>query len=198
MRPEWYGDKRDLVKWTVLLLLAGKFKTERILQITYFRPSVFAKIDVDGKKENIPVEVIDHFRNLQNAKNINTSIKITVFDKIFQDRNDYLKAIKTLLLEHRKEKCVVFLDPDTGLEPNGASNLNHVLETEVREIWKVIKPEDILVFYQHQTNRKGAPWVDQKRSQLANAIGVPKDSVKIVSGFDIAGDVVFYYVRKAK
>ena len=81
MRDKWYGDKRDLVKWSVLLLLSEKFKAERILQIAYLRPSEFPKIEIDGKEEDIPPEVIAHFRNIHNIESLNTIIKITVFHK---------------------------------------------------------------------------------------------------------------------
>jgi hypothetical protein len=36
MKDEWYGDKRDLVKWGVLLHLAATFKATRILQVPYY------------------------------------------------------------------------------------------------------------------------------------------------------------------
>ncbi|WP_157844579.1 hypothetical protein [Dehalococcoides mccartyi] len=33
MKDKWYGDKRDLVKWGVLLTLAKMFSARRILQV---------------------------------------------------------------------------------------------------------------------------------------------------------------------
>jgi hypothetical protein len=96
-----------------------------------------------------------------------------------------------------QERCVVFLDPDNGLEPQNAG-LQHVLETEARSIWEAVKPHDFFVFYQHQTNYAGQPWIEPKRLQLAGALGVPQQSLKIASGPAIARDVVLYYIQRAE
>jgi len=37
MRNRWYSDKRDLVKWSILIHLARMTAATRILQIAYFR-----------------------------------------------------------------------------------------------------------------------------------------------------------------
>jgi hypothetical protein len=55
MRPKWYGDNRDLVKWLVLINLAEMNTAKRILQIAYFRDNDFCGIEIDGKKFNIPL-----------------------------------------------------------------------------------------------------------------------------------------------
>ena len=55
---------------------------------------------------------------------------------------------------------------------------------------------DIFAFYQHQTNRNGQPWIEPKRFRLAQAIGAGIHQVKMVSGPEIAQEVVFFYVQK--
>jgi len=57
--------------------------------------------------------------------------------------------------------------------------------------------DDILVFYQHQTNRNGQPWIEPKKMQLANAIGVDESYVKVANGDSIAHDVAFYFLPKS-
>ena len=54
MRDRWYGDKRDLVKWGVLLNLATDHGAGKILQITYFRPGEWPPLEIDGKERSIP------------------------------------------------------------------------------------------------------------------------------------------------
>ena len=62
MRDKWYGDKRDLIKWGVLLRLADHFDAMRILQLAYYRPSEFVgRLEIDGQECDIPGEVIAHF-----------------------------------------------------------------------------------------------------------------------------------------
>jgi hypothetical protein len=96
-----------------------------------------------------------------------------------------------------QERCVVFLDPDTGLEPNGVGNAKHVLESEALAFWDALPQESVFVFYQHETNKAGKPWIEDKRAQLAGAIGVPIEKLGVASGPKIAKDVVFFYASKA-
>jgi hypothetical protein len=195
MRDKFYSDNRDLVKWAVLHRLAEIYEVRRILQIAFYRPSKFANILIDDEEHDIPQEVIAHFRDFRTVEGINSKIQVTVFDELFKDRNSYLKAVKDFLSKFWKETCVVFLDPDTGLQPQNP-NLDHVLESEAKIIWEVLKAGDLYVFYQHQNNRAGREWIEPKRSQLENALDLNKQSIKVASGPGIARDVVFYYTRK--
>ena len=56
MRDRWYADNRDLIKWGVLFRLAEKYEAERIIHVVYYRPSIFAQIEIDGERfGSIPV-----------------------------------------------------------------------------------------------------------------------------------------------
>jgi hypothetical protein len=195
MRDIWYADNHDLIKWGVLFRLAEKYEATRIVQVVYYRPSNFGQIEIDGQQVAIPEEVIAHFRNVRAVGSIDSHIRVAVFDPVFQNRQAYLQAMLALLPAYAGERCVVFLDPDTGLEPQTPS-LEHVLGTEVNAIWVNMRSGDVFVFYQHQTNRAGQPWIPQKHAQLAQALGVPQASVKIASGEAIARDVVFFFIQK--
>ncbi len=48
MRNKWYSDNRDLVKWSVLLLLAEGCGADRIIQIAYYKESPFQELEIDG------------------------------------------------------------------------------------------------------------------------------------------------------
>lgn len=197
MRDIWYADNRDLVKWGVLLRLAAIFEAVRIIHLAFYRPSEFGKLLIDGREHDIPEEVIAHFRNLRTIGSIGSKVRVTVFDPVFKDRAAHQQAILALLPAFGQERCIIFLDPDTGLEPRTPS-LDHVLAPEVRAIWDKMKSGDVFAFYQHQTNRSGQPWVEPKRGQLAEALGIPIQALKIASGVGIAQDVVFFYTQKAE
>jgi hypothetical protein len=196
VRDSWYADNRDLIKWGTLLRLAGIFEAIRIIQLAFYRPSEFGRLVIDGQEYDIPEEVIAHFRNLRTIGSLGSKVRVTVFDPVFQDRAAHQQAILALLPAFGQERCIVFLDPDTGLEPRTPS-LDHVLASEARAIWDAMKPGDVFAFYQHQTNRAGQPWIEPKRGQLADALAVPIESVKIASGPGIAQDVVFFYTQRA-
>lgn len=199
MRDEWYSDKRDLVKWSVLLLLSARCKADRIIQVAYYNRSDFGEIEIAGERYPIPDEVISHFRRIGKVAGLTTRPRITVFDAAFEkrDRGSYLDAVRSLIASFSEERCIVFLDPDTGLEPNGTADQKHVLNRELHAIWEALPKEWLLVFYQHQTNRNGEPWIEPKRAQVAKAIGIPLASVRVASGPKVANDVVFFFATKA-
>lgn len=207
MQDIWYADKRDLVKWATLYHLAHIFKGSLILQIAFYRKEKpFGKVIIDGQAKEIPKEVISHFRDIRKIKDINFPVEI--FDSSFEykkeevkHRHDYLLSAIEWLGSHRKEKLIVFLDPDTGLQPKQTKpktkpKPEHVSEEEVKKIWDALKPKDVLVLYQHQTNRRGESWIDDKQIQLATALGLSGDVVKLAYGPKVAKDVVFFYAQK--
>jgi hypothetical protein len=196
MRDVWYADNRDLIKWGALFHLARVFEAVRILQVAYYRVSEFGRLVIDGQECEISYEVLAHFRNLRTIGGLGSKVRITVFDSVFHDRVAYQQAVLALLPTFRQERCIVFLDPDTGLEPRTPS-LDHVLSSEARAIWDAMKAGDVFAFYQHQTNRAGQPWIEPKRSQLADALVVSTEAIKIASGPAIAQDVVFFYTQRA-
>ncbi|MGO9527111.1 MAG: hypothetical protein ACLP0A_06030 [Verrucomicrobiia bacterium] len=196
MRNKWYSDNRDLVKWSVLLLLAEGCGADRIIQIAYYKESPFQELEIDGHQHEIPSEVLSHFRDIRRIKALASRPRIEVFDNLFSNRNLYLEAVKGFITSFTSERCVVFLDPDTGLEPPGNPSLAHVLNREVRFIWDVLPPNWVMVFYQHRTNRNKQPWIDAKHKQFAQAIGRPQREVKLAYGKKIAGDVVFFFASK--
>lgn len=199
MRDQWYSDKRDLVKWSVLLHLAEENRSDRIIQIAYYNPSEFSDIQIDGRSHPIQDKVISHFRNIGNISTLTTSPKITVFDSPFKRRarKSYLDSAIKHVDSFAGERCIVFLDPDTGLEPKGKANHTHVTNQEVSTFWAAIKHDWILVFYQHQNNKNGGPWIEPKRAQFAEAANIPLESVKLACSPKLANDVVFFFALKS-
>jgi signal recognition particle GTPase len=123
--------------------------------------------------------------------------EIVVLDTEFGDREEYMNAIKQFIRQNdSKHHCIVFLDPDIGLEPHGRPKHDHVLKKELKEIWKEMPPKWVLVIYQHKTTLSGQEWVEPKCKQFSEAINIPRTDIKIAHGFDIANNVVFFYAVK--
>jgi len=196
MQDKYYADRRDLIKWSVLIRLAEQYKLSRIIQIAYLRPSTFDMIDIAGKQTELPPQVLAHFRNIRNITALHTEISISVFDRMFDGRITYHKALSRYLAEFGAELRLVFLDPDTGLQPAGKPDLKHVFDAEAHAIWSQLKTSEVFAFYQHQTNRGGKPWIEEKRTQLENAIKVGKGAVLVGQSPGIANDVVIYFAVK--
>jgi hypothetical protein len=169
---------------------------KRILQIAYFRDDDFDGVEINGVKLDIPSEIKSHFRDIRRIQELSLPVKVSVFDTVLGNRKEYLDQARKFIVSFSHERCIVFLDPDTGLEPP-RPNLNHVLDSEIRELWDALKPGDVLALYQHQTNKNGRPWVEPKSVQFERAIAVAAGSSKIACGFSLARDVVLFYVPKA-
>jgi hypothetical protein len=199
MKDIWYSDNRDLVKWGILIRLAELYGVRRILQVAYYRPSVWQTIKIDGQEHQISKNVISHFRDLRSILRLGVkgaqNVQIDVVDSTFENRETYLKEILRTVQHLRESPQIVFLDPDTGLECTKPT-LKHVLEWELAQIWAAMRPNDILVLYQHQTNRNGAPWVGPKREQFENALGIGGGTAKTATGA-AARDVAFFFAQKS-
>ena len=196
MQDKYYADHRDLIKWSVLIRLAEQYRLSRIIQIAYLRPSTFDMIDIAGQQTELPPQVRMHFRNIHKITALHTDIRISVFDRVFDDRRTYYDAVSRYLAKFGAELRLVFLDPDTGLEPAGKPVLKHVLDAEAYAVWSQLKTNEVFAFYQHQTNRAGKPWIKEKRTQLENAIKVGKGAVLVGQSPPIAKDVVIYFAIK--
>jgi hypothetical protein len=198
MQDQWYGDKRDLVKWGVLVELASHFGTEHILQVLYYRATALDKpLEIDGRSVNLPAIVMRQFRNVGNIASLGGKARVELIDSPFADRDKYLDHVLERIRARRVKAGIVFLDPDTGLQSRNPG-LEHVLEFEVRSIWQEMHRGDVLVFYQHKTNRSGAEWINPKKQQLENALGVPSGAVKVARAPTIARDVVLFFIEKTK
>ena len=197
MKDQWYADNRDLVKWSILIQLAKQNSINHILQVAYYRKSEFGNVTIDDLDLEIPEEVKNHFRNINNIKAVSDSITIDVFDKeLTENRDAYLDQVILAIKEYDRKPTIIFLDPDTGLEPN-RPNLNHVLNDEAKKIWRTLKSGDMIALYQHQTNKNGQPWIEPKHEQFALALKEPVQNVKVAHGKSIARDVVFFYAKKS-
>ena len=196
MRDKWYADNRDLVKWGVLLTLAERHAATHILQVLYYRPTEWAYLEVDGEDVPVPAAVIRHFRCASAVLAINAPVPIEVVADTFENREEYHRVVVDCIRRRSTTPGIVFLDPDTGLASR-TPTLDHVLESELSTLWAELKIGDVLVFYQHQTNRNGQPWIPEKKEQFERAIGLPAGTAKLARAEKIAQDVVFFYARKA-
>jgi len=197
MQDLWYGDRRDLAKWGILLELSRQYMCRHVLQILYYRPNTWGKIELGNKQVDIAPEVIRHFRCPVSVRSICTDIGVEVLEEEFKQPKDYLECIKTAIRLRSVVPGVVFLDPDIGLEPEGGNRtLAHVSSIELKEIWSSLCYEDLLVLYQHQDNRAGREWRDRKRRQFARVVGLADNSVRLAHAPEIAHDVAFYYAQR--
>ncbi len=127
MRNEFYGDSRDVAKWSTILKTAKTHHCKSILYVGLLRCDEhtgegLAEHHVDGEapiiwrffeEERSRFRKDVSLRKATNVKNLERrlGIKIEVVDRLWEQskRDDYFKPLRL------KGKLLVFLDPDTGI-----------------------------------------------------------------------------------
>ena len=92
MRDWLYGDKRDIVKWGAILIIARKKSIHTVLQVALYRPdNSNYQLTIDGSKEPLPIEVIRHFRDIDQIHRLaaNAKVRIDIHKDIFQWRPEF-------------------------------------------------------------------------------------------------------------
>jgi hypothetical protein len=83
MKDLWYGDNRDLVKWTTLVHLAQRHQLRHILQVLYYRPSTWHEVEVGGDNVGIPESVKMHFRDAASICGMKCGATIEILGAVF-------------------------------------------------------------------------------------------------------------------
>jgi hypothetical protein len=200
MQGLWYGDKRDRVKWGALVHLAKEKNISCIIQVAYFRHGPYLKLQINEceveREVALPQEVWDHFSDLRHIERLGdaTGLEIIVLDEEFKpgSRPKYIAEIVSKL-KNIKCRKIVFLDPDTGIEPKNPEP-EHVTTEDLQEIWanEGLLPDDLLVVYQHadRTNK----WLPDRIETMSSACGGVK--IETITGKGIASDVAMLWCLK--
>jgi hypothetical protein len=120
MQGLWYGDRRDRVKWGALAHLAGRYRLASILQVAYYRDGFGRLLKTDTGEHAISESVWKHFADLAAIERLSEALGVEVrvhvepFDP--RKRDEYLTGV-LCAAEKRRRPRLLFLDPDTGIEP---------------------------------------------------------------------------------
>lgn len=209
MRDCWYADKRDVVKWGVVLLLAQKRFARTVIQVALYRadrPNYYLTIEgTTESAEPLPIEVIRHFRDIDHIQNLaeKANLRIDIHKDLFQWRSEfhtredfrraYFDALASRIGQY-SEPVLVLLDPDTGIAPENCG-YEHVTAQEIRTVLRAMKLGDILLFYQHARLGDGE-WLNTTREELRRAVGAGIPVVTVTCK-EIANDVAFFVVDRS-
>ena len=195
MRGRWFADDRDLVKWSALVKIAERAHIASILQVTYRRTDELPTVRVDDVTTPVDPRVWTFFRDLRKIEGLGREIgmKITVLEDEFdsRQRGRYEAKVRETIVRMRPGAVLLFLDPDTGLQPLTASGA-HVTREDVTNLWNVLQGGDALVIYQHA--RRDTTW----RSAVAAELSRLCDGARIscASSTDIGKDVALFFTHK--
>jgi len=151
MQGLWYGDRRDRVKWGALAHLAKRFRLASILQVAYFRDGVERLLKTDTGEHAIPEPVWKHFADLAAVEGLSRilgveiHVHVDVFDP--KKRKKYIDDVLCAAEKHPRPR-LLFLDPDTGIQP-GTLKPEHVSAEEITRLWRALGAGEVLAVCQH-------------------------------------------------
>jgi len=148
------------------------------------------------KRATVPRRVWNHFSDLRGIERLGRVMgaRVVVVDFPFQEsqRGEYVRRVTDLVQRYGRTK-IVFLDPDTGIQPDELAGPKHATFTDVQRLWGATKRNDILAVYQHASRRSG--WIQKKAKQAGAACG--GSQVSAIRSPGISKDVALLWTRKA-
>jgi hypothetical protein len=196
VRERWFGDDRDVVKWTTLLHIARSHDLAAIVYAPYWRPEPAPRVVMMGANPIfVPDEVWRFFRDFRRIRQLSESKpKISIVDADFNPRRrgEYIAA--TIGEIDRAERpLLLFVDPDTGIAPKSAAG-EHVTGEEIAQLWSALKPGEWLVLYQHA--RREAEWTKKVSAELSGICGGA--AVEVAQSSQFGKDVAFLCVCRQR
>jgi hypothetical protein len=171
MRDQFFGNDRDIVKWTTLLHLAREHELATVLYAPFWRPEPAPRVVMlKDKPIFVPDEVWRFFRDYRRIRQLSKkSPKIAIVDADFNPRKRRQYIDYTLAeIAEADRPLLLFLDPDVGLAPAKAT-AEHVTPEEIAELWSALEPGEWLVVYQHA--RRESEWVKRVSDELSGTCG---------------------------
>ena len=197
MRDRWYGDDRDVVKWSAVLHLARREGLSDVVYAAMYRPGDDWPLLATARGPvALPEGVVCHFRDLGDLQRLatRTGLRIATVKEPFVDRAAYFRRLRERVGKY-EAPVLVLLDPDTGLAPDSGAGPEHVTSDEVAALFAALRPGDLLACYQHARRQKD--WRGRARRAFANAPGVPSFEVEVLRS-ELARDVLLLAVKKGE
>lgn len=195
MRDRWYGDDRDVVKWSAVVHLARREAIAEVLHAALYRPEdEWPRLATARGPAALPDEVVRHFRDLADLRRLAAAarLRIETVTEPFVDRDAYFGRVCARVRAY-DAPVLVLLDPDVGLAPDGDAGPQHVASADVAAVFGALPPGGLLACYQHARRQKD--WRGRARRAFANAPGVPSFEVEALRS-DLARDVLLLAVKK--
>jgi hypothetical protein len=192
MRLRWVGDSRDYVKWDCVFENAsGRF--------VFYVPMLRCNVDPICKHPEVQRHFdqrksLDQFRELFPEHFAVFSFprreySISVADEYFRLVTERIGELQ------QKERVLVFIDPDTGIEPASGAQDEHLRAKDLFLVWKALRAGDKLIVYQH-ASRKGN-WRQYLGRRAGQALQI--DPTLVPDPYyneDLARDVCFLVLEK--
>jgi len=203
MRHQFYADRNDVEKWTLVFRLAkergasvfwavmltpdvGNTHGGNWSSVAGADPAVAAFFDQERKRINAG-EQRDLTRTalLAGERGITLHTFADAYPGGQDAQSEYFRQLLAAVAQITDPR-IVFLDPDNGLAGRNATNA-HIRKEHLRQTWDALRAGDVLVLYQH--GYRVADWPEVKCEQVGEAL----DAAVQVAG---TGPVRFFYATR--
>jgi hypothetical protein len=193
MRLRWVGDARDYVKWDCVVEHAnGRY--------VFYVPMLRSSVD-PACKHSVVQDHFDRRKNLDQFQELFPErFAVFIFPlKEYSKKNadEYFFSVKSRINELPRAKgLLVFIDPDTGIEPVSGAHEEHLRARDIRSVWESLLQGDKLVIYQHASRAEG--WREKLRRRASEILEIELNSIS-EPYFDetLAKDVCFLVLEKS-
>ena len=193
MRRQWFGDNRDYVKWSCI-----RAEATDALAVVYgpmLREDSHSGERLDPKVKQF-FDKPKNFSVISELFPAGFSYLPHTYEVDNSDR--YFDRFEELITDAQQEsKVLVFLDPDTGIQPRKSKPGNaHLLESDMKRVCQQLRAGEKLVVYQHASREAGWREVRSKdlmalAATMGTCLGEPYHEEKT------AKDVCFFVFTKA-
>jgi hypothetical protein len=193
VKNQYFGDRRDLFKYDLLLDLVEAHGAGRLTFIPMLTPpdnsgqGRLSQSDCRNRRpvlyEFLQASVASGQRDIRRVREIMRIFGVDIMpfrDDVWfvpEQRADYFKALPSEYLT----RSVVFFDPDIGLETGTASYTRsrgpekYLFYSELKDVWARVSIDSVVVVYQHLQNdaTKRVFDVERRVRDLRRCLGAP-------------------------
>jgi hypothetical protein len=191
MQLRWVGDSRDYVKWdcvfensegrSVFYVPMLRSNVDSICKHSEVQRHFDQRKDLDQFEELFP----GCFHLFSPQEEYSTKIA----EEYFRSVIDRLKELQ------RKQKVLVFIDPDTGIEPRGGAKNEHLRCRDLHAVWNALQTGDKLMIYQHAP--RVGNWKQHLKEYVADVLK-PEPVSEPYFNEKLAKDACFLALEKSK
>ncbi len=177
MQNEFYGDRKDVWKWSVTLNAAGP--RHRILYVPMLtlgpgndfgnpgpeaRGDVVQFFDCERKQFAEPIRTVRRLKSWLGDR-------LEIIDGYYEHRNrsNYFLGVQEILRQRVTGLLwLVLIDPDIGIEPSNPDK-RHICKAELATVWESLNDGDVLIVYQHADRSDSG--LETRESRLREVVG---------------------------
>jgi hypothetical protein len=191
VRKQWFGDTRDYVKWNFVFSEAqpdyivcyiAMARPDEIS--TSINPTVRAFFERYKNLELAGEMFVGRFRSL--LREYEKKDAVSYFD-------DAEKITQKAKIDGH---VVIFIDPDTGIEPIGKTTEKHVRLSDLFSLATLLREKDKLIVYQHAPRIRKPTWFQDSINRVLNEKGCRGFRVRHHYDPSVASDVFFLVIER--